>query len=177
MVFAIVVLLWGCAASGAERKRPAPALRIAHAANVAFAGMNFGLNFFESYASSRGGKRLDAMAWTEYRQGVSSQPVPSIPMFQLGSAAAGGTTLGLTKDWRKREFQLVAGGVLLGIVGIVTTLAITAPAQSEVDGWDPANPPADWEDYKRSLGRANLYRTLLYGGVVALNVAALTISW
>jgi hypothetical protein len=172
----VVVLVVACA-SGPERRRPATALRASHAANVAFAGMNLGLNLFEMYASSRGAKRLDATAWTEYRQGVSSQPVPSIPMFQLGSLAAGGTTLGLTKDWRKREFQLVAGGLALAIAGVVTTLAITAPAQSEIDGWDSANPPADWRDYKDRLQRANILRTTFHGLAMALNVAALTIAW
>jgi hypothetical protein len=145
--------------------------------NVAFAGMNVGLNFFEAYASSRGGKRLDAMAWTEYRQGVSSQPVPSIPMFQLGSVFSGGSVLYFERDYKKRTFQLAAGGLALSVAAVFVTLLITAPAQSAIDGWDPANPPPDWEDYKSRLGRANLLRTTLHGAALGLNLTALTLSF
>jgi hypothetical protein len=174
----IIVLLASCSrAPGSERPRSPAGARVAHAMNVAFAGMNVGLNFFEMYASSRGGKHLDAMAWTEYRQGVSSQPVPSIPMFQVGSVAAGGSVLYFERDYRSRSFQLAAGGLALGLAGIITTLAITAPAQSEIDGWDPAAPPADWEDYKTRLGRANILRTSLHGAALALNILALTVAF
>ena len=177
-ILIVLLALGGCSRSpGPERPRPSTGARTSHALNVGFAGMNFGLNFFETYASSRGSKRLDAMEWTKYRQGVSSQPVPSIPMFQLGSLAAGGSVLYHERDFRKRTFQLAAGGLALALVGVVTTLAITAPAQSDVDGWDPAAPPADWADYKSRLQRANLIRTSVHGAAVVLNTLALSIAW
>jgi hypothetical protein len=175
---AIAALLVACSrAPGPARPRASAGARVSHGLNIGFAGANLGLSFFEAYASSRGSKRLDATAWTQYRQGVSSQPVPSIPMFQIGSVASGGSVLYHERDYKKHAFLLAGGGLLLGLAGVVTTLAITAPNQSAIDGWDPMNPPADWADYKASLQRANVLRTVFHGAALSLNIAALAVTW
>ena len=174
----VAIMLVGCTRNpGPARPRAATSVRVSHAANVATAGALFGLSFFETYANKRGADRLSDPEWTRYRQGVSSQPVPSIPVFQLASVGSGGSVLFFTRDYRKREFMLAGAGLLLAVAGVITTLAITAPAQSDVDGFDPDNLPADIQAYRDRLHRANVIRTVVHGVALGINITALTIAW
>lgn len=120
---------------------PSTGLKIAHGANIAFPAMLFGLSFFSIYATSRGAGDLGAREWTTYYQGVSAQPVPTIPILHLGSLISGSVVLLKTGDVKRPSFIAAGVGVVASLAAVVVTFAITAPNVSEVDGWDPNNPP------------------------------------
>lgn len=84
----------------------------------------------------------------------------------------------LTTGGIKRPSFIAAGvGMVASLAAVVVTFAITAPNVSEVDGWDPNNPPADWEGYRRRIRTADLLRTILSGTAMAANITSLALEW
>jgi hypothetical protein len=92
---------------------------------------------------------LDGSAelWIGYHQAITSAYTRTLPTIGILALVAAGWTL--ATSWRNvpiRWLLFLATWCLL--FGLAVTIAVHFPINAQVLSWQPADPPADWEDVR-----------------------------
>ena len=139
--------------------RPMPALlAAAHPAAIVLAGVLAGavLGTWLSEASLGSSTEL----WIAYHQAITTSYTGALPpVGGLGLIAA---LAALTVSWRiPRERRLILTAVACLIVGLIVTVIVHFPINAEIATWQPAAPPADWQQLRSRWLTAHAVRTAL----------------
>jgi uncharacterized membrane protein len=149
--------------------RPMPALlTAAHPAAMVLTGVLAGavLATWLSEASVGGSTEL----WIAYHQAVTPAYTRVVP--PLGGLALIAALAALAASWPSpRDRRLILAAVACLVIGLVVTVVVHFPINAEIATWQPADPPADWQQFRDRWLAAHAVRTIFAVAGFALLVA------
>ena len=152
-----------------ETRRIWASTRVAHPAAMILAGVFAGtvLAAWLTEASLDGG----AETWIGYHQAVASPYTPALLSFCiLALIAAGWTLAGSWPNGPLRWLLFLATWCLL--FALTVTFAVHFPISAQVLSWQPADPPADWEEVRLRWSIAHGIRAVFAVAAFVLLVLA-----
>ena len=112
-----------------------------------------------------------AELWIAYHQAITDAYTYALP--PIGGLALIAALAALATSWRNshgRRHLLAAVGCLL--LGFIVTVVVHFPINAEIATWQPADPPANWQQFRDRWLTAHAVRTVLAVAAFALLVIA-----
>ncbi|MDQ4038015.1 MAG: DUF1772 domain-containing protein [Actinomycetota bacterium] len=156
----------------AARSGPVPVLLgAAHRVAIILSGVLAGAIL--STWLSEGSLREDAELWISYHQAITAAYTQALP--PIGGLALLATLATLVASWRSAGTRrLVVAALAFLVVGLLVTVVVHFPINDQIMSWQPAAPPADWQDVRAEWLTAHAVRTVSAMAGFVLLVLAFT---
>lgn len=120
-------------------------------------------------------RQLSAIAYVTLEQGMNDVLEWLTATFLVVSTVSAAVVVFLLRRQRGPTRTLAAIALACVVAMVVSTLIINAPVNFAIDQWNPASPPADWEDLRRRWELGHTLRS--YVGLVGLGSALASALW
>lgn len=109
--------------------------------------------------------------WIAYHQAITPAYTRALP--SIGGLALIAALATLAASWgQPRDRRLTLAAVACLVIGLLVTVVVHFPINAQIATWQPAAPPADWQQLRGRWLAAHAVRTVFAVAGFALLVAA-----
>jgi uncharacterized membrane protein len=121
-------------------------------------------------------RELSASGFVQFQQIMHVHFLKFVPPLVVGNMVAVIVWLAmLMSHWTSLEFWLIAAATCGNIAVVAMTVSVNVPLNNKLMTWSAAAPPVDLKELWAPWDRTNTIRTFVSVGVLAIEVAALSL--